>query len=306
MSSLYWDDFERRVKEAVDCIKNNKNIPIRRVSLFITNNCNFKCDYCNVKFNKKMMNEKVFDEIVQEYGKDSIIHITGGEPSIVNWLYPYIDSHEGYRFHLNTNGFIKPPKNIKRLKISLDSNNKNYFNKIVGKDCFDTVVENINYGCEYTTVSVTCTLTKENYSNAPTFMRWCRKNLKNYYAIFFSMYKGTNPRFIFEKSDSDLFYDIIAKELMEEMDKESLELFLETYDEKFRTIEGIRFPENIDKKQCYLSMSEIIVDPDGNKYTCSHLYRDGVTQLNFLKDDKCKYGCNKRLVKFNEEVEKLL
>jgi hypothetical protein len=50
-------------------------------------------------------------------------------------------------------------------------------------------------------------------------------------------------------------------------------------------------------------MSEKVFDSQGNEYSCSHLYRDGVRNSAPEKSDKCSYGCNRRLVDFNKEVE---
>lgn len=308
MSSLYWDDFERRVKETVDTIKNNEVPKVRRVAVFITNTCNFRCSYCNEKFGDKQLEFEKFKNIIEKHGKDSIIHITGGEPSTVKWLYPYIDSlSEEYRIHLNSNCFLKPPKNIKRLKVSLDTFDPNYFNNIVNhKNAFEKVIENIKYASKYTVTSVTCVLTKENYKKSPSFMKWCRENLPDLYAVFFSVYKGNLERFKFSEEDCNHFNNFTMNNLLNEMDEESKSLFKETITDKQKLSNGIRFPENNSSNPCYLSMSEIVIDPDGNEYRCSHLYRDKVKQDNFEKHEKCLYGCNTRLVKFNNEVERLL
>lgn len=309
MGSLYWDDFDIRIKETTNAIKNYKIPPIRRVAVFITNKCNFRCGYCNEQFRDKELKFEKFEDIVEKYGKDSIIHITGGEPSTVKWLYPYIDSlsNDGYRFHLNSNCFLKPPKNIKRLKVSLDTFHKHYFNDLVGhKDAFEKVIENIKIASKYTVTSVTCVLTKENYENSINFMKWCRKEFPDLYAVFFSVYKGNIERFKFTDEDCNYFNNVIKNDLVDEMDEESKKLFLETITDKQKLSDGIRFPENNLSEPCYLSMSEIVIDPEGNEHRCSHLYRDKVKQINFEKHQKCLYGCNTRLVKFNNEVSRLL
>ena len=307
MSSKYWDDFERRIRETVDCIKNNKIIPVRRVAIFITNRCNFKCDYCNVFQTRKELTEEQFSQIVQEYGNKSILHITGGEPSIVKWLHPFIESKKGVRFHLNTNAFIPPPKNIQRLKVSLDSLDESYFDTITHvPGSFKKVIENIKIASKNVITSITCTLTKENYRQAPEFMKWCRSTFPDLYAVFFSVYKGDNERFVFTKEDSNNFFYHI-KPLMEKyMDKESLNLINETIDEKKRVMQDVRFPENKAASPCYISMSERVFDFNGNMWNCSHLYRDNIFLKDNSKHDKCLYGCNRRLVAFNEEVEEKL
>lgn len=304
MSSKYWDDFDRRIKETVSCLKTKKKIPIRRVAVFVTNRCNFKCYYCNISQDTIELSQEQFDEVVITYGKNAIIHITGGEPSIVKWLYKYIEEHQDIRFHLNTNAYIKPPKNIKRLKVSLDSNSPEYFNSLVcKKNAFDTVVKNIQIASKETVTSITCTLTKENYQQSPMFMQWCRKTFPDIYAVFFSVYKGNSARFKFTNETADTFFNKVKPKLINEMDKESLELLSEIIDEKRRIMEGVRFPENKLETPCYISMSEKVIDQKGNHWNCSHLFRDGILQLNNFKHVKCTYGCNRRLVAFNQSVE---
>lgn len=304
--SKYWDDFKNRANETVECLQNNKPVPIRRVAIFITDKCNFKCSYCNHNQCKTEMNQEVFEKIINE-NNNAIIHITGGEPSTVKWLYGLIDSTTGIRFHLNTNGFIRPPKNIKRLKVSLDTVSPKYFDFITGTSgAYNKVVQHIHEASLYTTVSITYTLTKENYSLAPSFMRQVRKMFPHVYATFFSVYKGSNHRLRFDEESANDFFENVKYNLELEMDEESYHLFQETMTEKRRIIQGVRFPENIINAPCYLSMSERIFSPNGDEYNCSHLYRDKIRHTSHKINEKCRYGCNMRLVQFNNEVERRL
>lgn len=306
-NSLYWDDFSRRINETVEAIKNKTIPPVRRVAVFITNQCNFRCDYCNMCLNNKQLSKKKFEEVIKKHGNTAIIHITGGEPSLVKWLYLYIEENKDVRFHLNTNAFIKPPKNIKRLKVSLDSHNEEYFNKLVHhKNAFQKVIQNIKEACEYTTVSITCVLSKENYKDTPEFMKFCRTEFPKLYAVFFSIYKGNNKRFKFSQEDINIFFNEIRPKLEKEMDEESRALFNETINEKFRLIQGVRFPENSLNNPCYISMSERVIDWNGEEGFCFHLFRDKIQMKCGKKYVECKYGCNRRLIMFNEEVERRL
>jgi MoaA/NifB/PqqE/SkfB family radical SAM enzyme len=304
MTSKYWDDFERREKETIDCIQQGVTIPVRRVAIYITKRCNFRCTYCHVDQNPISITKTQFDNVVKTFGKDSILHITGGEPSCVPWLYDYIDSHWGYKFNLNTNAFITPPKNITRMKISFDTCDEDLFNKLVGVDAFETVTYNIQEACKNSTVSLTCVLSKQTYNKTIELARYCNKHFKGLYALFFSLYKGTDPNLLMNEEDIDTFYDRIKPFLQTELNTESLELLNETLDRKIRLQQGVRFPENDLSQPCYISMSERVVAPDGNMYLCSHLYRDGIMEYNPIKHARCGYGCNTRLVKFNNDVHR--
>jgi len=92
--------------------------------------------------------------------------------------------------------------------------------------------------------------------------------------------------------------------LKKSLNPESLELINETIDEKLRLIQGVRFPENKRENSCYISMSERVISPSGEIFRCSHLYRDKINHKDSEKHEKCLYGCNRRLISFNEEVER--
>jgi len=304
--SLYWDDFERRIVETAEALKNGVSPIVRRIAVFITNKCNFRCKYCRVKFGNGEMTKDKFNEIVQQYRNSAIIHITGGEPSMVKWLYDYLDHQEG-RFHLNTNAYIKPPRNVQRLKISLDSPDERYINQLVGVNgAFEKIIRNIKLACEYTVTSITCVLSRQNYMEIPRMVEFCNKEFPKLYALFFSVYKGTNPKFLMDKDDVDRFFGKIIPAIKPKLNQESLWLLNETLDEKFRVLQGKRFPENEINNKCYLSLSERVFDCSGKEYRCSHLFRDGILTNDSLKTQECKYGCNRKLVKFNQTVENLL
>jgi len=307
--SKYWDDFARRVDETVLAIKNDKDPIVRRVACFVTDRCNFRCEYCNSDHNGEVMDKMTFLKMVAKYGDNAIIHVTGGEPSIVGWLYPFLEKNgDKYRFHLNTNAFITPPsKSVKRLKVSLDNTDAEKWDKIVGrKGAFEKVVANIKDACSETVVSITYTLSKKTFRDAINFAKFCNKEFPGLYAVFFSVYKGENVDYRFSDDEVNEFYNDIMPELLEELNDESRSLMLETIDEKRRIMEGVRFEQNSTSGICHLSMSERVISPSGEESTCSHLYRDGIMLDSPIKHEKCKYGCNRRLVAFNEEVCKQL
>lgn len=303
--SYYWDDFENRAKETCISLRSNSLPKIRRVAIFITDKCNFKCKYCNSINGKTTMSENTFNAILNKYGNDAIIHITGGEPSCVPWLYPFLKKNgQKYKFHLNTNAFIMPPaESVRRLKISLDSYDHVYWDCLVGrKNAFKTVLTNIKKASEKTITTITYTLTKENFKTAVEFSEFIQKEIPNLYAIFFSIYKGTNPEYIINDQNADIFFNNVIPRLLITLIPESKALLKETIDEKNRLINGVRFPENNLNEPCYLSMSERVFSPDGYEYNCSHLYRDHIFNKTSIKNKKCLYGCNRRLIQFNEYV----
>jgi sulfatase maturation enzyme AslB (radical SAM superfamily) len=304
--SLYWDAFSKRIDVTIDRLKNNKPVPIERVAVFITDKCNLRCAYCNSKNNHSEMSQQTFEGILKEH-PEAIIHISGGEPSLVSWLYPYLVNHPWYRFHLNTNAILPvPAAAVKRLKVSLDSSDSIYWNKLVQRNnAFQLVVQNIKQALDKTVVSITYTITRENYLQIPEFIKFCNKEFQGLYAIFFSVYKGTNPTFMMTEEIAQDFFTNIKPIMDATLDTESRALLNETIDEKMRLMQGKRFPKN-NEGICYISLSEIVYRWDGTKSACSHLFRDGILNEHGQKNTKCEYGCNRRLVEFNTVVENKL
>lgn len=306
-NSRYWDDFKLRSAETINAINAQKKPPVRRVAVFITDKCNFKCLYCNHKNKQTTMGVNNFRKVVEKYGDSAIIHITGGEPSVVPWLYRFIkENGHKYKFHLDTNAYIKPPaRYVRRLKISLDGDS-NGWDCLVGRSgAFKAVVDNIKKSIPYTDVSITYTLTKNNYKNAINFAKFTNKHFKGLYAVFFSVYKGESNDYAMSNFDADVFFNATLPQLYNELEPESVALLKETIDEKRRLMRGVRFSQNM-SEPCYLSMSERVVSPEGDECTCSHLYRDGIYKKDESKHSKCLYGCNQRLVAFNQAIEEKL
>jgi MoaA/NifB/PqqE/SkfB family radical SAM enzyme len=305
-NSLYWDNFSQRIDETVHAIRNNTLPTIGMVAVFITDKCNMRCSYCNNVKCGNEMKEDTFDKIVKDH-PNAIIHITGGEPSCVKWLYPYLKTNSG-TFHLNTNALMKPPsESVKRLKVSLDSCNSNYWDSLVGVNgAFDKVVKNIIDACSKTTVSITYTLTHENFRNVIEFSEFVKREFNGLYATFFSVYKGNNVRFALTDEDVSEFFGKYKEKLLSSLDEESRFLFIESIDEKFRLMQTTRFPENCLTDVCYISLSERVYRWDGSSCACSHLFRDGILNKPGEKHEKCSYGCNRRLILFNEEVSSRL
>jgi len=342
----YWDLFEERIEETCNALSVDEMPMLRRLSLHITNKCNLNCKYCNERHNPKELDFELFKKLVKEYDSmgGGVLHVTGGEPMSTSYIYDAIEFVSDYKniaFHINTNLVKRIPieyfPTIKRLKVSIDSHREDYFDSITGiRGTFNKVVNNLkevdrNIVDGNPIISLTYTLTKDNYRGIIDFLNFYYDNFKNFYATFFSCYKGSNERFAFDKeSIDDLFSNYVpeAKRLMEENgDKETKFLFDNSHDRK-TFVDDVRFEEN-KVIPCYLQLSELCINEDGEVWNCSHLFRDKVsgTGLN-IKDHslseifmdskkmvdlenaplhpKCLYGCNKKLTNFNKEVHQSL
>lgn len=335
--SNYWDDFQLRVNNTIDCLKEHRMPKLERLTVHLTEQCNFRCEYCNVNFSTHTMDKELAFKIVKDYAQmgGNIIHFTGGEPSVV----PYINelfkfSKEcGLTVSSNTNGFRRiESQYIDKLKTSFDVPYKDIFNKTMGTDCFDKVVENIKYYSESMfgkMLSITAVINHKTYTSMLDLAKFVQENFK-VYNLYFSNYKGSNKEFSFtDEQINDMFINYIPKvlEYFKSTNNEySYRQLLLYKPSDFKDVD-CRFEEN-KVTPCYIQLSELTIDVDGRCYNCSHLYRDKVipnlyvsvknqtleTCFQTMKtnqknnytclSEKCLNGCNTNLIGFNMAVHR--
>lgn len=337
--SNYWDDFQIRVNETIDCLNRNEFPKLERLTVHLTESCNFHCEYCNMRFSKRTMEESLARKIIDEYVEmgGRTIHFTGGEPTVV----PYIEEiflyakSKGLTVSANTNAYKRVnTENIDKFKTSFDTPYADKFNTTVGMGAFEKVVENMKiYSKEMKgkMLSITAVLNRKTYEYMLELAKFVHENFE-VYNLYYSNYKGSNPKFAFTDEEiEDMFVNHIPKvlEFFEQTGNTYSYKQLSFYKrEDFRDVD-FRFEENR-HIPCYIQLSELTIDVDGNCYDCSHLYRDGVEPdviVNVKNDtlencfrrrkkryedvssmicisEKCLNGCNKNLIGFNKAVSK--
>jgi len=333
--SNYWDDFQIRVNETIDALKEKKLPQLQRLTVHLTESCNMKCGYCNFRFNKNEMKKelviKIIDDFVDMNGR--IIHFTGGEPTIVSYFEDICKyaKEKGLTVSSNTNALKKiNTKYIDKLKLSFDTCDLEDFNKMVGVNSFDKVVSNIK---EYSNemkdkmLSITAVLNKNTYKNMESLVKFVEENF-DVYNLYFSNYKGNNKDYAFEDyMIKDMFDNYIPKVLdyFEKTNNRYSKRQLELY--KFEDFVNKEARFEVNKKiPCTIQLSELTIDINGIVYNCSHLYRDfvkpkekiDVNKIHLSKafllskeslnnkyvciDKKCLSGCNTNLIGFNKTV----
>lgn len=335
--SNYWDDFQIRVNETIDCLARKEMPKLERLTVHLTESCNFHCEYCNMRFSKKTMEESLAKKIVDEYAEmgGRTIHFTGGEPTVV----PYIEEIfayaklRGLTVSANTNAYKRvSTANIDKFKTSFDTPYADEFNATVGIGAFEKVVENMKvYSKEMKEkmLSITAVLNRKTYKHMLELAKFVHENFE-VYNLYYSNYKGSNPEFAFTDEEiEDMFVNHIPKVLgfFKQTNNTYSYKQLSLYKRgDFRNVD-CRFEEN-KHIPCYIQLSEMTVDVDGKCYDCSHLYRDGVIPgetINVKNDtlencfrrrkkryldvsnmvcisEKCLNGCNKNLIGFNRAV----
>lgn len=335
--SNYWDDFQIRVNETIDCLKNGSHPNLERLTVHLTEQCNFRCEYCNMHFSGKTMEKELAMKIVDEYASmgGNIIHFTGGEPTVV----PYIEEifayakRKGLQVSSNTNAYKRIDcTNVDKLKSSFDTPYMEMFNHTMGVEAFEKVVENMKHysrEMEGKMLSITAVLNRKTYRHMLELARFVQENF-NVYNLYYSNYKGSNPDFAFTDEEIDDMFDHHIPAVLDYFREtgntysyKQLSLYCK---EDFRNV-ACRFEDN-KHIPCYIQLSEMTIDVNGDCYDCSHLYRDGVRPLerinvkeNSLQEcfdkrkgcfrhpvnmtylsEKCLNGCNKNLIGFNKAV----
>lgn len=335
--SNYWDDFQGRVNSTIDCLSEGKLPNLERLTVHLTEQCNFRCSYCNMHFSSRTMAQALAFKIVDEFARmgGQIIHFTGGEPSIVpyiNQLFEYAHIR-GLQVSSNTNGFKRiDTRFVDKLKTSFDTPYAGIFNETMGVKCFAEVVENMRYYSETMKgkmLSITAVLNKKTYPDMLALAKFVQENFK-VYNLYFSNYKGSDPDFAFSEDQiKGMFTNHIPRvlEYFKETGNEYSYKQLTLYKPNDFINADCRFDEN-KTLPCYIQLSEMTIDVDGSCHNCNHLFRDKVKpNINVsvdnktvsecfkdLKDelggnyiclsDKCLNGCNTNLIGFNRAVSK--
>ncbi len=152
--------------------------------LSVTEKCNFKCEYClpngfqefasNYDENELTINE--IKNLVTAFASLGVtkVRLTGGEPTVRRDIVEIVDVVSRINgiedIALTTNGFKLPQlalslrtAGLNKLNISLDSLNKNKFNKIVGGDKFESVMMGIEtaLSLKFNSIKLNAVLTAE-------------------------------------------------------------------------------------------------------------------------------------------------
>lgn len=300
-TEFFWDRMAERESETVSALKSGKVPKIFRFAMHLTSACNLRCQYCNEGHKPDVMNRDLFHNTALLAGVNGTLHVTGGEPMIVNWLEDEIQSLYGVtRFALNTNLTIRPKEKtceaLFRVKTSLDDYDAERWNKLVGGNVFNKVCDNIKYVSnlvKYTSVSYTAT--HRNAERVERFIDFCYKNFPSLYSLSISFYKGNSEMALTSKD-----IEVISR-ACEQLDANSRRVFFETH-----KLTGNYFPDNL-TRPCYLSLTERLYDCYGTEYYCSHMFRDKVKAPGKPGEEQCCVtGCNARFNAFNKKIQDAL
>ena len=302
MENVFWDMMEERAQDTIKSIREGREPNIVRYALHVTSLCNMRCVYCKEdKINPQMIDRNLFREICDKAGSKGIVHITGGEPLMVPWLEEEIVNYKGkIKFILSSNLLKMPERetleSVYRVKTSLDDYDSLRWNKIVGGDYFDTVVENIKMVSEVVEYTSICyTATHWNADRLEGFVEFCNREFPNLFLIHVSFVKGNKGLAL---TDDDVVKLFDATKLMNET---SRKVFHEMHTHK-----GNCFPGNW-RIPCYLTRTERMYDEYGREFYCTNSYREKLDAPGRPgKELHCMFGCNEKFADYNKRVHKYL
>ena len=134
-------------------LENKQMVVPRMVGIWLTNNCNLGCTYCyyaDKHDNSFLQTKRVYqllDEL-RELGVESLEFSGGGEPTLHWNCFELIKRAKtmGFKVGLLTNGTVMDFDNIHYLdyiRVSLDSQDRESYERIKGKDYFARVLNNV-------------------------------------------------------------------------------------------------------------------------------------------------------------------
>ncbi len=200
---------ESREKNMLDLY--SRNIDYLRISL--TDNCNFKCKYCNPDgsyiYSKKNISKEEVIKLVELFSQIGIkkVRLTGGEPLLRSDLLEIIREIKKIdrieEITMTTNGLLLK-KNLKELKnaglnrvnLSLDTFNREKFKEITGVDGIAEVLEVIDEleKLKMTPIKINCVLLNDfNIHEVEKFIEFTRnRKIQVRFIEFMSMGDNIN------------------------------------------------------------------------------------------------------------------
>lgn len=176
--------------------------PASILRLILTPECNLRCIYChNEGFSREndvfpLLPPEEFEKIFLSLKQNGVksVCLTGGDPllseSFRDVLKAVTNVFGGKTTHVSTNGilldqYLDLMKNVgvSRINVSCDAVESETYEKITGKNCFETVVKNIEKAVDYNFfVNVNC-VTLKGLNTDSDYIRsmldfWRKKNVR--------------------------------------------------------------------------------------------------------------------------------
>ncbi|RLG70102.1 MAG: hypothetical protein DRO07_00990 [Candidatus Iainarchaeum archaeon] len=251
------------------------------VGINLTDRCNFKCCFCNIKQEAKQeLSLHEIKKLLEDLKELSVEHVsfTGGEPFLRNDIFEVLGLAKDMGFDVNicTNASLLDKEKVEKLNelsidwvtVSLHSLDKEKFEKITGiKGSFKRTIEGIKTLAKYckATTNVVCVLTSENASDIAglnALLDFCEEN---------GILLGFNPHNSFDGRVNYSDETIEKLQAFFEKNSDQLDNSKEFLKRMLRYMRG----ENV-KRTCFAGFLSASIDSDGSVYAC-------IAELQFAK-----------------------
>ncbi len=313
--SNYWRGVQERLDETIECLKENKELPLRRLTIVSTTSCNLKCNYCNVikRLDAKILSKEKVLSVIDEARSLGLerVHLTGGECTLVPWLCDIISylTSCGIDTTMTTNGTGGAEKaeeivtsGIGQIHLSLDTYSKEINDKLTGTSgSYDKAIDFAEklsslHRKEKFSFYIHCVIDRNNFMYLPEHIDFI---LSNFHVDgVYPMPVKKQPHLIMTQEDIERYDRDILPQI-----KTVLEKYYDDVEENevYRTVSKIfgdneedwqsygsgKFPLSM-RYPCYLSLQELTVGADGKVYDCLLAYYDGVKPSGDLSSESLK------------------
>jgi radical SAM protein with 4Fe4S-binding SPASM domain len=251
------------------------------VGINLTDRCNFRCCFCNIKEEgKRELSLHEIKKLLEDLKELSVEHVsfTGGEPFLRKDIFEVLELAKELGFNVNvcTNASLIDESKAKKLNelgidwitVSLHSLNKEKFERIAGiEGSFKRTIEGVEALAKHckAKVNVVCVLTSENASDIAglnALLDFCEKH---------GILLGVNPHNSF--GDRVSYSDKTIEKLQAFFKKNS-----ERLDNSSKFLErALRYMRGEEvKRTCFAGFLSASIDSDGSVYAC-------VAELQFAK-----------------------
>lgn len=166
-------------------IANGKMPKPANLSLYPSNICPYKCNFCimseeHKKHGKDMLSRETLERVVEDCSKNDIklVHISGGGEPLTH---PYINellrnlNSKNIKIAMDTNGYLLSNlrTNVDHLRVSFNAGERGTYKGIHNVDGFDRVIENIKMAVEFKKgkdIGMAYVLTLQNYKEVNQFI----------------------------------------------------------------------------------------------------------------------------------------
>ena len=287
----------------------------------ITNYCNLNCIFCSASAlgNKEKIDDNNVIEIAKKLISSGIkyVSIRGGEPTLVNQLPECVKlfNENGVFVELVSNGtgiteellskFEQLNKNLIRIKISLDSTNKELNDRLRGRGSYEGAVSAINV-CEkmkwaFRTQMV---ITNQNKDGIIDMYNYVSSKGVTSFGTILVLPMGRGKKTELVTIDENLLKDLIYIKEHENGTKfEKLGMGIDGYKFYNDLYKNSKFTEEDSYKfsllKCNCGKTRINIDSNGDVYPCDMMKYPEFKMGNILNDDMSTIWNSENVNRFN-------